>query len=458
MPRSILQAVRGVLAVPRFRYLVAAGAVLFAGAALLPWSQAPSGLQSYVGSKGELVLVEEAHWTQIVARLATLVLAAWFLHIGTRRTLPGPGTLRMAWALIAFLLVFPAWQNQWAPQERMDKQLLFGQMNRVIDEMERSSVEQQRQWRDWQDFSGQSLPVIHGVQAPDETVGFVLFSPNQWFRLLEDLLGLSREFLGFFRPILLAGLMAAATFVLLGLHLGSGLGVAGFRRGLVWGVVCYVGFLAGAVVPRVIAEYLLLQSEQAAREGETEQALAKLRAAGSWRPALNLSWSHHRQLGQLIQLKNRDLSAEPYLAEAFTSLQTFQAVPALQALIRAQMLAPEDPAVRTFLGVGLCEAGIDAFNNGQYSLAGEYWEESLAYVAINPTPWYGLSLVNFRLRRWDDAARCLGQVVRLQRYLGTQRWTAGSQAAVAASWAAFHNGDLKQSHALYTWSLTPEQW
>jgi tetratricopeptide (TPR) repeat protein len=404
--------------------------------------------------------VGQEHWTQLVPRVAVLLLVPHFLWTAALRIVPGRGTLLTAWTLVALVFAFPALLNQWAPQERMEKQLLFGQMNRVVDEMERTAVEEQRDWRDWQDFSGQSLSIIPEVKVPEETMGFVLFSPSQWYRLLEDLFGLSREFLGFFRPLLLVALLCACTFLLLGLHLASGQGVVGFRRGLGWGLLCYLVFLGSSLFPRCMAEYTLVRSEEAARQGETEEALKELRAAGDWWPALNLDWSYHAKLGRLIRWQNRETSPEPFLAEAHEDLQRPSPlhIPALRALQRAELLAPQEAAVRTFLGIGLSEAGIDAFNSGQYSLAQEYWEESLAYIPINPTPWYGLSLVNFRLRRWDAAARCADQIVRLQLYLGTRRWTVGSQAAVAKSWAAFHRQDLAHTHEMHSWALTPEQW
>src|SRR5258707_1166589 len=57
------------LAVSRAVHLGATGAVVLAGAALLPWSESPSSQQSFLNARGEPVPVVEPHWTEMLARL-----------------------------------------------------------------------------------------------------------------------------------------------------------------------------------------------------------------------------------------------------------------------------------------------------------------------------------------------------------------------------------------------------
>ena len=82
----------------------------------------------------------------------------------------------------------------------------------------------------------------------------------------------------------------------------------------------------------------------------------------------------------------------------------------------------------------------------------------LRHLAINPTPWYGLALAHAKKRRYDDATRCLEQLVALQRYLGYKRLPVRGQTLVVRSWAAFHRGELAAAHDLQSRSLRPETW
>jgi hypothetical protein len=444
--------------IDRAAYLLAGGALILGGGACLPWSQVPSAAQSYVNAAGELVLRAELHWTQTVARLTALVGGLLLLGVVLRRTSPRRGILRAVWVGLAFLFAFPCWVNQWAPDQVRDKKLLFREMNRVIDDMEQNVVEQQIDWRDWQAFTPETAARMTPIKPVERTWDVTLFSPSRWDRALEEVLGVSQEFLGFFKPLLLAVLLVAATCILAGLHLSSQLGLAGFRDGLTWGLSAAAVFLAAALVPRVAGECLLIEGEQARDRGEQPEALGYFRAAARWKPALRSSWWYYSRLGQIAQLQDRETSPEPFLAFAYAELLDGRAEAALQPLGRARDLAPQDAAVRRFLGWALAEAGIAAFDRGQYSLAREYWLESLAYGPINPTPWYGLSLVYLRLKQFDQAARCNEQIVRLQAYLGYKRLTAGSQAFVARSWAALRRGDVQAAHRMYSRSLTPEKW
>jgi tetratricopeptide (TPR) repeat protein len=173
---------------------------------------------------------------------------------------------------------------------------------------------------------------------------------------------------------------------------------------------------------------------------------------------LRYSWPHYHRLGQLARLQDRPTSLETVLADAYDAMARDWPQSAVERLYQAQMTYPEERAVDRFLGVALAEAGIDAFNRGQPSLAKDYWEESLRYLPINPTPWYGLSLFHGRRQRHDESARCLKQLVRLQAYLGYKRLPVRGQALVTESWAAFQRGDLPAAHETYSRSLRPETW
>jgi hypothetical protein len=443
--------------VPRAVYLGAAGASVLAGAALVPWSESPSGTRSFLNASGELVLVAQAHWTEVLARLTAFVGGAYFLSVILSRTPPSRRNLRLAWAVLAALLAFPCWHNQWAHPQVADKRLLFREMNRVIADMEKNSTEQQADWRDWQSFAHGTTTNVPAIHPQERSWEATRLAPQQWYWGLEDVLGISHEFLGFFKPALLAALLGSATLVLLGLHLASGSGLPGFRRGLAGGLLWLGCFLAVPLLPRAVGEYLLVEGEQAFARGEQQDALRAFRAAAAWKPALRRSWWYHDKIGQIVRLQDRATRPETYVAAAYEDLQGGHPLPCLENLSRARGLAAAD-SVEVFLALALSEAGIAAFNAGQYSLAAEYWRESLRYVPINPMPWYGMSLVHFRHKEFEQAARCNRQLVRLQGAFGYQRLTVRSQAFVSQGWAASQHGDWIKAHEMYSRSLRPDSW
>jgi tetratricopeptide (TPR) repeat protein len=397
----------------------------------------------------------------MLARLTAGVGAVYFLVVILSPVPPSKRSLRLAWAMTAYLLAFPCWHNQWADTQVADKKLLFREMNRVIDDMEKNSTEQQADWRDWQSFARNTQTRVVAISPPEETWHASQFAPQQWYVDLEDVLGISHEFLGFFKPSLLAALLGSTTLLLLGLHLSSGLGlggVPGFRRGLASGLLWLAYFLAVPLAPRAVGEYLLAEGEAAMQRGDQAEALRAYQAAAKWKPALRHSWWYHDQIGQITRLQDRATLPEPHVAAAYQQLQGGRPQLSVENLRRAQALTGDDSAIRGFLALALSEAGIAAFNEGQYSLAKEYWQESLHYVPIDPVPWYGLSLVHLRQKEFEQAVHCTEQLVRLQESFGYRRLTVRSQAFVTQAWAAARRGDWPQAHALYSRALNPDAW
>jgi tetratricopeptide (TPR) repeat protein len=402
--------------------------------------------------------VAEAHWTEVLARLTAFVGGAYSLSVLASGTPPSRRSLRLAWVVMAFLLAFPCWHNQWAPDQVRDKTVLFREMNRVIGDMEKNSFEQQADWRDWQSFAETTTTRVPALDQQERTWDASRLAPPQWYWDLEDVLGISHEFLGFFKPALLAALLGSTLLVLLGLHLASGTGLPGFRRGLAWGLLWVGFFFAVPLLPRAAGEYLLVEGEQAFARGDQAEALRAFRAAAVWKPALKRSWWYHDKIGQITRLQDRVTVPETFLAAAYENLQAGEPAASLEGLYRAQTLTPDDLSVPGFLAIALSEAGIAAFNAGQYSLAKEYWEESLRYLPINPTPWYGLSLVYLRLKDFDRAARCSAQLVRLHDAFGYQRLTLRSQAYLVRAWSAAQHGRWDEAHEMYRLSLDPDRW
>lgn len=446
------------VAVDRAAWMTGAGAVLLVLGALPSWPNHPSASRSWVSIAGHLMMVEEVFAIDLLLRLTALVSGLLFLLVAWQGTRLQRRHLRAAWILPAAAIAFPCWLAHYYPERMLERKLLYQQMHRVADDMDANLTEQQVDWRAWQTFSREIRSDIPHLKPPDRIWDPAFFSPTQANRVLEHVIGLSPEFFGFFRPALLAALCGGTGLLLCGLHLAHGGGLTEVWRGLRWSLVAAALLVAVPLGLRIVAEYRLVAGEQAARRGESAAALENLRAAQTWKPALRHSWSYYHRLGQLTGLQDRPTAWETILSAAYGALADDRPHAAVEKLYQARVLYPEATAVDRFLAVALVEAGIDAFDHGQFTVAKDYWEASLRYVPINPMPWYGLSLVHARQQRYVESARSLEQLVRLQGYLGYKRLPVRSQALVAGSWAAFQRGDLAAAHELFRHSLRPETW
>lgn len=455
---AIIRHWRRLVAADRAVWMTAAGAMMLVLSALPSWSNHPSAAHSSVAKTGELLLVEDLFAIDLTLRLTVFLSGCLCLVLVGRSVRPRRWHLRMAWILPSLALAFPCWLAHVYPERMAERKLLYEQMNRVADDMDANLTEQQADWRVWQVFSRGAAGDIALVEEPLRIWQPASFSPAQAHDLLEELLGLSPEFLGFVRPTLLVALWGGMVLVLCGLHLAGDNRQSDLGRGLRFGVASAALFVALPLGPRIAGEYYLIQSEEASRRGDSAAALGHLSAARLWKPALGYSWSFYRRLGELTRLRDRPDSLAAMLADAHVRLTAKQPQEALERLRQARTLYPDERPVTPFVAVALAEAGIDAFNRGQTGLAKDYWEESLGYLPINPISWYGLSLVHHKRQQHDEAARCLDQLVRLQQYLGYKRLPVRSQALVTKSWAAFRRGELAAAHSLYSRASQPESW
>lgn len=277
-------------------------------------------------------------------------------------------------------------------------------------------------------------------------------------RVIEQVLGLSPEFLAFFHPKLFATSAAGITLLLCGLHLANPGGLRALWRGMGLAVAAAAVLIALPLGPRLAAERHLIEAETAHRRGDYAAAVEHLLAARSGKRALRHNWAHTHRLGQLAGIEDRPTSLESLLAQAYDALTQGRAHTAVDLLHQAHTLHPQATQVDRYLALALSDAAIDAFDMGQASVAQDYWRESLRYLAVNPMAWYGLSMVHVKQRRYAEAAQAMEHVARLQSQLGYKRLAIRAQAAVMASWAAFQRGDLAQAHELHARSLRPETW
>jgi tetratricopeptide (TPR) repeat protein len=437
-------------------WLVVAGAALLVLAAARPWTLHPTAV-AIVGA-GELQLREQTFAVDQMLRAVIGAVGLVYLAALTRLIAPRRWQRWLVWLLPAVLLAYPAWVTQLSPGRMSERSLLYHEMNRVARDMDANLTGQQVDWRAWQRLSRETVRDTPALDAA-EPWSLATFSPTQVQRLPEELLGLSDEFLGLLRPTPLVLALAGLVMLIYGLHRGFKGTWGDLGRGLMLAGGVAAVLLAWPVGSRLAAEAHVAGHEEALRRGDSRAAVEHLHAAAALHPRLASAWYHQARLGRLAQQQDRHDTPDALLARAYALLSAREPRAALVQIERAQRLFPEQAeALSRPLALALSEAGIEAFNRGQNSLAAEHWQASLQLLPINPMPWYGLSLAHLRQQRFDDAARCLEQLALLQRYLGYRRLVVRSQAVVVQSWAALQRGDRAAAHALYSRSLHPEGW
>jgi len=475
MGRKLRQVMARVAASPfsisRAVYMIWTGAALLCLSAFMPWCTLPSAACSYVDASGELVLSGQMHWVEMLARLIVLLGGVFLLLAALRRQATRRTTVRTAWAVSAFLVCFPCWLHQWAPRQLAEGRVLYQERFRVTNDIQRSFTEEQRNWRAWQEFdvhtlNPKSIAILQlqtyrtnvqqsGGAEVRRTWDTDLLAPANCEFLVKEVLGFSDAFLGFVGWGYLLSL-GGALVVLIAVYLAGDFTAAEVRKGLAWGIACLVVFFAAPLIPRCVGEFLLVRAEAAQRRGDYGDAIDSLRSAGAWKGSLRASWWYYDALGRLAKLRDHDADDEARLADAYASLRARRAEAALDDLRRVE--GAGDAPLDMFFGATLAEAGMDAFQHGQNSLAKEFWEESLQCFPTNPTPWYGLSLVHLRLRQPEAAARCMRQVARLDQAFRFVVVTLTGQRFKLESWMALRAGDCLKAHEAYSRNLLPDTW
>ena len=425
---------------------------------IIAWYDQPSSLLSYSRPDYDLILGESISIFEVMIKIVIFLYSSIVLSAVMLRRVHGSGLRRMAWVVMVLLLILPYWIRQWEPDRFLDSHLLYHGMEQVIFEMEVAMPQQQRDWRDWQ------VLTMSAMENPLRTSGYEMDGRGTWVLslikgyLISQTWGLNNIFLAFVAKGWIAGLLGT-WFVLLGCYLKIEKPILHFRRDIAFAAVLAMVLAAALLVPRFMNEYHLQAGDHAYYQGDFSNARYHWNMALKWQPSISHAFFHfYNRNGEMSRRLGCETCLESRLALAFKEVAHRHYEDALSLLYRVQQDYPDHAEIRYGLGTVHTILGNSLFNQGQYTAAKEHWEYAIRHLPIYPLPWYGLSLVYFRLKEFDKAEACAEQIVKLQHYFSFKKLTIRGQDYVAKSWAAYWKRDWKQAHDFYSRSLAPERW
>lgn len=456
---------RRLVQIDRAQYVWGAGAMTVFLSALTPWYRQPSSSRSFVTPGHQLIVVDATTAFELIMRVAVFLCAVWAGYVlmagRIRSTFSRAASRRLGWMLLALFLVFPYWIRMRNPEQLYDSHLLHDSLEQVIIDMEATMTNQQRDWRDWQRIS---IPVAQ--EGPEHISPYdddwripsltaFLFQGT----LFNIIWGVNNIFLAF------AGIgwllaLGGTVLILLGGYLQAADPLPRIREDLAFGAVFTVILVGALLIPQIMCGYHLSRGRESYYRGELPAAKQHVEHAVGWWPGMGHSWLLKAQLGRIAQRLGCENCFETHLARAHDAAFNRRYEEALNELLQAQRLDPgHTTGLRFWMGTVHGAYANLLFDRGQYTAAKEHWEQALTHLPTYAFAWYGLSLVYFRLRDFEQAAQCQEQLLKLQAYFTFDwRLTIRAQAYVARSWAAYWAKDWPLAHHFYSLALSPERW
>jgi len=440
----------------RSDYAIFASALFMALSAYRAWYVLPSPYDTTIGLDGLLSIVETELPAATVLRVGVGAFGAITLLVLLVKTQALAKLRWIGWLLLGATIALPFATQLWSPDLVRETQVIYSHVDRASNDIEFNLKNQQRDWRDLQDFDA-SPSLRWGTDLPGYT---------DWSF---DMLGLAGQVDALDALGLTNGYFNVAG---VGWYIGMGgllvfqLGVYGrltggrryFLRDLPLIPVCLVSVFALILVPRGIGEYHSQIAGRAISNGDDTHALEELRAVRFWIPSIAYSLAYQAEIGAITQRRGCMSCPETYLYRANNAVSLRDYKAAVLAIEKAAALAPDMPGMRYWLSQGYVEAGIDTFNAGNYSLADRYFRRALAHVPSDALAWYARAIVQLRQRDFAAAADYTYQLVRLQDYLGFKKYPPHAQWLLTRSWSAYRRGDFDEAHRYFAEYLTPESW
>lgn len=458
MLRAITTSIDFLERLDRGAYLVAFAAVLLIGAAASPWYAPPSAHLSSIDTDGHLVVRQGVLLEALLMRVALAAFALaclWSLLRVGRVVAP----LRvLLWLLVAGTLAIPFSVSLWNPDTKRDSELLFHYVDQSIQDMEFNLVHQQRDWRAWQRFDhrvrgrGSALEPLLGDQLGLRALSL----PRQTY-FIEEVLGLSVAFFNLAARAWYLALLGVLT-MLIGIYTTTGGNLERLRRECVGGLAILLIALAGLLVPRALADIELQRADTAIAIDDLAAAERHLVAAAIWKPILATSLVYQVRLGHVQTLRGCEQCPAALAGSAGTLFFERNYAESVAILRLLELHHPEYPWTRYWQTMAMTESAIFLFNVGQTTAARDLFREAVQRVPINAFGWYGLSMAYLRLGDFHDAARAMGEVVRLQDHIAFKRLTAHGQWLLLQSWAHYRDGDFDRAHHFYSTYLNPGRW
>lgn len=393
---------------------------------------------------------------EMIARTIMLLMVLLVPYFCLRKSQVNHVIQRLSWLLLLLIALFPFYIFHWEPEQFITGTMLQEEIELVSSDMEDNMNNQQREWRYWQKLSFESYRGVSVGAKDGWSISFLY--PTSFSKVSQIIFAYSNEFLNVVsRGWVFAGV--GILLLLVGLSLRPKSTVIPYVPNRMFYFSSYMLVLFVSVFPRAVSEYKLQSADYLALKGNFSEAIKLYHSAADWKPSLKYSVNYYSgNLGELLSKQGCQNCFEVLMMKFSKNLSQHKLLQARDTLEMIERLYPDAKQVRLWISNVNNHLAIQAFNEGQYSIAANYWRESNRLMSVNPVSYYGIAMVNTKLKLFYEASESLEKVLSLQQYLTFKRMTIKGQLIVMQSWSAYKSKDHQSAFQIYSLGLTPEVW
>lgn len=435
--------------IDRYYYLVALSFLVAIVGLFVGWSKTPSSVSTVISSDGSLSIIDHISKYELIMK--PILLAAYVYLFGKllRGGLTDAVPRKLIVILMALVFVYPVYLNQWAPQYKQDNRIVFTSLERTVDDIDTTFNNQQVNWRRDHKLSNKFV-LTQGWDYPPLYDGWSISLLNIALQthVSIDILGLSNSFLSQVKLGWIFTVISLAMFIV---SIYSYLGGSGkiILRDMLAGLAAFFIMIFVFIFPRYISELYLDKGDAYSSQGNYASAVKAWRSAAEWRPYISLDPSYQAKIGAALKIIGCNTCYETHLKNAYDYVTYRKYADALNEYKKAGLYGVDRLDLRYWLSSTYSDYAATLYNNGEYSLAEKYWKTSIAYVPVNASAQYGLSMVNLKFENYIESAKYMQNVREIQNHVTFKRLPVDAQLHLIRSWGEFRAGQLAAAHVEY---------
>jgi len=447
---------RDLLMLDRFFYLALGAITLIALGSLTAWLRIPGMLVVASDSTLHVVpVISRVEWTWRCVGGGFALLAALAVARGAGAS---QWFRRAAWMYLVFSLCFPSVLAKVEPDVFARARSMYWSMERTVADMENNVAQEQTAWRRFQVFSPDTYPTVETRTLIGPDLGADVLLGGYWTAFVHYHLSLPVHYLQLisFSPLFTVLGAIALVIAVYQLHPFPWRALADDGRAI-FVILAVAGMCV--LAPKLGTGYALEQVERGRALTSIDQRLAWARRAHRWDPTQRYSMASVGHLGQRYSDAGFEEHPAAYVSRAYALIRVGAYRSAVEEIESARRRYPDDASLAFFESVVDEEAGREAFDQGQTTMALRYWQMAQTRERLSAFALYGESLARLRSDDLSAASRDLFGVRDMQMAFGFKRLTIGGQAYLMDAWRKFRDGpSLADAQAAYAYAHQPDRW